>query len=62
MVIADFEVNLNRKFQLGKDIVEEIEAVQQLPEPEPPGWSPLFEPISFNEAHGPLLIKDYLLS
>ena len=59
MVIEDFEAGINRKFQLGKDIIEEVEAVQSLPEQEQPGWSPLFEPISYNEEHGPLLIENY---
>ena len=62
MVIEDYEPNLARKFKLGPDIVEECEAVSLLTESSQPLWRPIFEPIQFNEEHGPLTIEDYRLS
>ena len=34
----------------------------ELPEVEPLDLVPLFDPLKFNENHGPLLIEDYKLS
>ena len=62
MTIEDYETGISRKYKLGPDIVEECEAVASLPESNHPGWSPIFEPVEFNEAHGPLAIEDYRLS
>ena len=62
MPIEDYEAGIGRKHKLGPDIVEECEAVVSLPESDQPGWSPIFEPIEFNEEHGPLSIENYRLS
>lgn len=49
-------------FPLGPDVVEECQAVAQLSRDSVENWSPLFEPVEFNETHGPLLVEDYRLS
>ena len=47
---------------LGPDVVEECRAVAELPAVDSDSWSPLFEPVEFNEAHAPLQVEDYRLS
>ena len=59
---AGYEMGQERKWPLGPDIVEECQAVEELPEVEPDAWRPLFEPADFNEAHGPLEIEAYRLT
>ena len=59
MVIENYDTGEQRKWPLGKDIIEEIKYVAELPEVEPLDLVPLFEPYKFNENHGPLLIEDY---
>ena len=34
----------------------------ELPEVDLENWTTLFDPEKFNEMHGPLLLKDYMLS
>ncbi len=51
---------MDRKYDLGPDIVEECNAVAALEEQ--PDWDPLFEPTSFNENHKPLTVQGYKLA
>ena len=62
MIINDYEVGQQRKWPLGPDIVEECQAVDELPAVDPDHWTPLFEPTDFNDNHGPLQLEDYRLS
>ena len=62
MTIEGFETNISRKHKLGPDIVDECLAVIQLPEPDQQNQSPLFEPVEFNDEHGPLIIENYRLT
>ena len=48
MTIEDYEPGISRKFRLGPDIVEECNAVKELPDQAQPEWKPLFEPNDFN--------------
>ena len=59
---AGFEMGQERKWPLGPDIVEECQAVEELPAAEPDAWKPLFEPTEFNDAHGPLEVAAYKLT
>ena len=36
--------------------------MNELPAVDPDSWKPLFEPSSFNEAHGPLEVAEYKLT
>ena len=54
MVLEDYECHHDRKWPMGPDIFEECEAVSNLPAVEQDSWTPLFEPIDFNEANQPL--------
>ena len=47
---------------MGPDIVEECQAVEEMPEVESNPWKPLFEPTEFNEEHGPLDVAAYKLT
>ena len=62
MTIQDYESGISRKYKLGPDIIEECQAVASLSEADQQGWSPLFEPVEFNDEHGPLTIENYRLS
>ena len=62
MIINDYEVHQKRKWPLGPDIVEECQAVDELPIVDPDHWTPVFEPTDFNDTHGPLQLDDYRLS
>ena len=62
MVMEEFETGINRKWPLGKDIVEEIKNVAEMPPVELVDWDPLFEPYAFNNSNQPLQIIDYQLS
>ena len=57
-----YELGQERKWPLGPDIVEECQAVQELPEVDNDAWKPLFEPTEFNEEHGPLELEAYKLT
>ena len=48
MVLDNYETGEQRKWPLGKDIVEEIKYVAELPEVEPLDLVPLFDPLKFN--------------
>ena len=61
MNIQDYEVDQDRKYPLGPDIVEECRAVAEAPQVNLDEWSPLFDPEDFNKEHGPLLIEDFRL-
>ena len=62
MPVEDYEAGIGRKYKLGPDIVEECETVASMSEADQPDWSPMFEPVEFNEVHGPLVIENYRLS
>ena len=62
MSIEDYETGITRKWPLGRDIIEELKDVAELPEVDLENWTTLFDPEKFNEMHGPLLLKDYMLS
>lgn len=57
MKIQDYEAGQDRKWPLGPDIVEECKAVEALPEVDMNDWVPLFEPVNFNQTHGPLTLE-----
>ena len=61
MTIEDYEPDLDRKYPLGPDVVEECRAVTDLDPVNVENWSPLFEPEEFNREHGPLLIENFRL-
>ena len=56
-----FEERQERKLPLGPDLVEECQAVDAIVEGEYEPFAPLFDPVQFNEAHGPLELEDYRL-
>ena len=60
--VAEQEAEEAKMWPLGPDVVEECRAVAALPAVDPDGWSPLFEPVEFNDAHGPLQADDYRLT
>ena len=62
MVLEGYETGQERKWPLGPDVVEECQAVEQLPEARQHEWEPLFEPADFNEQHGPLELDRYRLT
>ena len=62
MIIDGFEQGQERKWPLGPDLIEECQAVANLPAVDPDDWKPLFEPTDYNEAHGPLEIEGNKLS
>ena len=62
MVIENLETGIQRKWPLGRDIIEEIKSVAEMPQANQEEWAPLFEPYEFNNHHGPLLIDEYKLS
>ena len=62
MIVQDYEPNLERKFPLGPDVVEECRSVASIPMAKDHDWKPLFDPEVFNKEHGPLLIEKYQLS
>ena len=47
---------------LGPDIVEECQAVDELPKVDMDQWQLHFEPNDFNNEHGPLTLDSYRLS
>lgn len=49
------------RWPLGPDIVEECNAVADLPAVEPGEWAPLFDPQRFAEEHRPLELEQYRL-
>ena len=55
-------MNLNLKWPLGPDIIEECKEIDALPTVDPAHWKPLFEPADFNNEHGPLVLENYRLS
>ena len=61
MRVEDYQENEERKWPLGPDIVEECQAVANLPDAGIEGWVPVFEPTDFNTEHGPLEIEAYRL-
>ena len=61
MTVHHFEAGEERKFPLGPDLVEECLAVTSIESGSSEEWNPLFDPVAFNEAHGPLETKDYKL-
>ena len=46
-----------RKWLLGPDVIEECQAVANLEEVDLDQWTPLFDPVSFNEVNQPLEIE-----
>ena len=61
MIVENYECDHTRKFALAPDIIEECQAVADLPPVDPETWQPLFEPGDFNDEHGPLEIDTYKL-
>ena len=61
MTIHDYEIEMERKFPMGPDVIEECKAVTEMAAVSDSDWSPLFEPHDFNEEHGPLDIESYRL-
>ena len=61
MIIDGYEPELDRKWPLGPDVLEECRAVDRLHPANEDEWGPFFDPEDFNNRHGPLLIKDYAL-
>ena len=55
--VANFEAGQERKWPLGPDIIEECEAVAAIPGDGPAGWRARFDPVEFNEVHGPLELE-----
>ena len=62
MVIGDYKRHEEWKWPLAPDIIEECQAVANLPEDDQDAWSPCFEPYDFNAAHGPLTLENYRFS
>ena len=62
MSIDNYEAEQERKWPMGPDIVEECQAVAELPSVDPDAWVPLFEPHDFTNAHGPSVVEQYQLS
>ena len=38
MLIEDYEADQDRKFALAPDVIEECQAIAELPEVDPDGW------------------------
>ena len=62
MRVQDYEVELERKFPLGPDVVEECKTVASIQLAEDNDWKALFDPEAFNKEYGPLLMEKYQLS
>ena len=62
MVIKDYEAHHERKWPLGPDLVEECLSVTELELDGESHWETLFDPLKFNEDHGPLLLEQYRLN
>ena len=62
MTVENYESGQERKWPLGPDIVEECQAVEELPDRLGSQWTPLFEPAEFTAQHGPLSLEAYRLS
>ena len=62
MVVQGYELEQERKWQLGEDIIEECQSIEQLDTVDELQWMPLFEPTQFNEQHGPLEQEKYRLA
>ena len=62
MVIQDYAAEHERKYPMGPDIIEECQEVAALPAIEADQWQPLFEPLKYNEEHGPLTLAASRLS
>ena len=60
--VDQFESGLDRKFNLGPDLIEECRAITGLDSVDPDNWKPLFNPSQFNADHGPLKIDQYRLN
>ena len=60
--LQQFEAGQDRKLPMGPDLVEECSDVADLPQVEPGNWKPLFEPLRFNEANGPLTLEEFKLN
>ena len=60
--VQDYQVDQDRKWPLGDDIIEECQAIEQLDTLPEDQWMPLFEPAQFNEQHGPLELDHYRLT
>ena len=60
--VHQFEMEESRMWPVGPDIVEECQSVAALPRDSSSNWAPLFEPVDFNETHGPLNVEYYRLS
>ena len=61
MIIDNYETDHDRKWPLGPDLVEECQAVVDLPLGDEFGKDPLFDPYAFNEEHAPLHVEEYRL-
>ena len=44
MLIEDYQVDLHRKFELGPDVIEECQAIEEQEKVDPMEWEPVFEP------------------
>ena len=62
MVVADYELEMERKWPLAPDIIEECQAVEQQSTSEEDTWAPIFEPTDFKEEHGLLELEKYRLT
>ena len=59
---TDNRPEVERKWPLGQDIVEECQAVANLDEAGQDRWVPLFEPVDFNRLNQPLTVEKYRLT
>ena len=62
MVVQGYELEQERKWPLGEDIIEECQAIEQLSTLDEEQWTPLFEPTQYNEQHGPLELQNHRLT
>lgn len=63
MVIEDFEAGLDRKHALGRDIVDELQALELVePDDDSVDWQAHFDPTKFTEGNQPLTMDRYRLS
>ena len=62
VAIEDFEAGRDRKHGLGRDIIDELQALELVePDEESESWEALFDPSTFSTANQPLTLDRFRL-
>lgn len=49
MVLENYEPEIERKWSIGPDIIEECQAADSMPVRDPDEWEPAFDSYAFND-------------